>query len=212
MNSFKKILAQVLLAIVSVFFVSAAASDSVSSDPEALMRVAIGDVLKVLQQHEALYTSNPQQLRDKVEQAALPYFNVTRMAQLALAKHWRTASAAQRDIYLREFKTYLIRSYTKTLYLYRNTQAEIIGRDDKGADKTTVKVRVKNERGEAVILFLRLEQFAGEWKVLDINVEGISLVVTARGVFDDAINKQGLEGFLQDMIAQNKKAAGNEPD
>lgn len=185
-----------------------------SSDPVVIMQAAIDDVLAKLKANEALYKTNPQQLRDIVAHSALPHFALKRMGQLALAKHWRSATDAQREVYLREFERYLMRSYTSTLFLYRSASTEMMGRDNgisQGDDvnKTTLKLRVKNDRGEAVILFLRLLQQDKQWKIVDINVEGISLVVTARGVFDDEINKKGLAAFLQNMTEQNNKAALN---
>lgn len=181
------------------------------ADPAGVMQVAIENVLTQLKKHEALYQTDPEQLRVIVAESALPNLAIKRMAQLALAKHWRSASAQQREIYLREFQRYLIRSYTKTLYLYRNTKPEMLGRDNKKSSqsetKTTLKVRVNNERGEAVILFLRLELQDDKWKIVDINVEGISLVVTARGVFDEEINRTNLDAFLKNLTEQNDKAA-----
>ncbi len=183
-----------------------------AADPVAVMKVAIEDVLAQLKKHEALYQTDQEQLRTIVAESALPNLAIKRMAQLALAKHWRGASAEQRETYVREFQRYLIRSYTKTLYLYRNTKPEMLGQDSKGSDanKTTLKVRVNNERGEAVILFLRLELQDSVWKIVDINVEGISLVVTARGVFDEEINRTSLDAFLKNLTEQNNKAAVNQ--
>lgn len=180
-----------------------------TADPVPAMKIAIEDVLEQLKTHETLYQTDPEQLRNIVAKSALPSLYINRMAQLALAKHWRSASVQQRETYVREFQRYLIRSYTTTLYLYRNTQPEILGVKDKNDNKSTLKMRVNNDRGEAVILFLRLEIQNGDWKIVDINVEGVSLVITARGIFDEEINRIGLDAFLKNMAEQNNKAALN---
>lgn len=201
-----------LLILLGAVQVHAQQAKADASDPVVTMQAAIDDVLAKLKTNEALYKTNPQQLRDIVAHSALPHFAIKRMAQLALAKHWRSATEAQREVYLREFERYLMRSYTRTLFLYRSASTEMMGRDDNGPDKTILKLRVKNARGESVILFLRLVQQDNNWKIVDINVEGISLVVTARGVFDDEINKKGLAAFLQNMTEQNNKAALNDSE
>ena len=182
-----------------------------TADPVVVMQAAIEDVLVQIKNHESLFRSNPEQLRAIVAEAALPHLAIQRMAQLALAKHWRTASAQQRDIYLREFRRYLIRSYTKTLYSYRHAKPKILGvnnsANNEDARKTTLKVSVNNELGEVVMLFLRLELQDAAWKVVDINVDGVSLVVTARGAFDEEINRTSLDSFLNNLTEQNNKAA-----
>lgn len=178
-----------------------------ASDPMAVMQVAINDVLTALKDNELLYKSNPQALRDVVAKSALPNFNITRMAQLALAKHWRGASAQQREVYVYEFQRYLIRSYTETLYFYRNSKPEMVvaSISDKNENKATVKIYVDNDNREKVTIFLRVERTDGVWKIVDVNVEGVSLVITTRGVFDEEINKIGLDDFLKNLAAENNR-------
>ena len=132
------------------------------------------------------------------------------MAKLALGKNWKSATPQQQATIVREFQIYLMRSYVRTLYSYRYVKPEILSREDSGADKTVLKVSVKNERGSTVSLLLRLEKNENRWQILDINAEGISLVVTARGLFNDEISKKGLDGFIQSLIEQNKKASLND--
>ena len=181
------------------------------ADPAVVMKVAIDDVLAQLKSHEALYKDNPQQLRVMVADTVLPYFNVARIAQLALAQHWRSTTAPQRDAYVREFQRYLIRTYTETLFIYRNAKPEMLGThyNDKDNHKATLKLRATNEKGEPVILFLRLELKDDNWKVVDINVEGVSLVITTRGVFDEEIKKVGLDTFLINLAEKNNRAEGS---
>ena len=181
------------------------------ADPAVVMKVAIDDVLTQLKNHETLYKDNPQQLRVMVANTVLPHFNVARIAQLALAQHWRNARAQQREMYVREFQRYLIRTYTETLYIYRNTKPEMLGThyNDKDNHKATLKLRATNEKGEPVRLFLRLELKDDTWKVVDINVEGVSLVITTRGVFDEEIKKVGLDAFLNNLAEKNNRAEGS---
>jgi phospholipid transport system substrate-binding protein len=181
------------------------------ADPAAVMKVAIDDVLTQLKSHEALYKDNPQQLRAMIANTVLPHFNVARIAQLALAQHWRNTTAPQRDAYVREFQRYLIRTYTETLFIYRNTKPEMLGThyNEKDNHKATLKLRATNEKGEPVILFLRLELKDDNWKIVDINVEGVSLVITTRGVFDEEIKKVGLDAFLTNLAEKNNRAEGS---
>lgn len=179
-------------------------------DPSEEMRTAIADVLDCLKKNAALYQSNPPRLREIVAEVALPHIQIERMARLALGKYWPTVTAQQQAAYVTEFRSYLVRSYTNTLYIYRNTSPKIVSRSDSGPNKSTLKLNVKNERGATVVLFLRLENRGEGWKIIDINAEGISLVVTARGLFDNEISKVGFERFLSDMREQNRRAAAHE--
>ncbi len=179
-------------------------------DASEVIRVAIEDVLSTMRENEALYGNNPQKLQAIIEITALPYLSIPHMAKLSLGKNWKSATPQQQATIVREFQIYLMRSYVRTLYSYRYVKPEILSREDSGADKTVLKVSVKNERGSTVSLLLRLEKNENRWQILDINAEGISLVVTARGLFNDEISKKGLDGFIQSLIEQNKKASLND--
>jgi phospholipid transport system substrate-binding protein len=181
-----------------------------SGDASEVIRVAIEDVLSTMRENEALYGKNPQKLQTIIEKTALPYLSIQHMAKLALGKNWKSATPQQQATIVREFQIYLMRSYVRTLYSYRYVKPEILSREDSGANKTVLKVSVKNERGSIVSLLLRLEKNENRWQILDINAEGISLVVTARGLFNDEISKKGLDGFIQSLIDQNKKASLND--
>jgi phospholipid transport system substrate-binding protein len=181
-----------------------------SGDASEVIRVAIEDVLSTMRENEALYGNNPQKLQAIIEKTALPYLSIQHMAKLALGKNWKSATPQQQATIVREFQIYLMRSYVRTLYSYRYVKPEILSREDSGTDKTVLKVSVKNERGSTVSLLLRLEKNENRWQILDINAEGISLVVTARGLFNDEITKKGLDGFIQSLIEQNKKASLND--
>lgn len=179
-------------------------------DATEVIRVAIDDVLSTMRANEALFANDPKKLQEMIEKTALPNLSIKHMAKLALGKNWNSATPQQQETFVHEFQTYLLRSYIRTLYSYRYVKPEILSRDDVGADKTVLKVSVKNERGNTVSLLLRLEKNDGRWQILDISAEGISLVVTARGLFNDEITKKGMDGFIQSLIEQNKKASLND--
>lgn len=178
-----------------------------SDDPAEVIKAATENVLSIMRNNEALYHENPEQLSRAVEKSVLPYLNVARMAQLSMGPHWKLADQTQRTTIIREFQTYLIHAYINTLFLYRNTKLELVSRDDKAKDKTLLKTRVKNEQGKAVNLFLRVEKDDDQWQILDVNVEGVSLITTAKDLFDDEIKKTGVSGFIESLIQQNKKAS-----
>ena len=179
---------------------------AVAADPADVIRVAIGEVMSAMRNNEKLYKDNPDEFQEIVGKIALPYLSIPHMAQLSMGKNWRGMSDEQRVTIIKEYQTYLIRSYTNTLFLYRYTKPEVINRTDNGDNKTVLKVSVKNELGNVISLFIRLEKNDNHWQILDVSVEGVSLVITSRGQFDDEISKKGIDGFIQSFSEQNKKA------
>jgi phospholipid transport system substrate-binding protein len=47
----------------------------------------------------------------------------------------------------------------------------------------------------------------GEWKVVDVSVDGISLVRSYRGSFASEIKSNGLDSLLSKLLEKNNKLA-----
>jgi len=180
---------------------------AVASDPTSVMNAAIDQVLALMRANEALYNEQPEAFNQKVEQAALPYLAITRMAQLSMGTHWREASEAQQQSVVAEFKDYLLRTYTRTLFAYRNATPKIVSQRDSGKGRSNLKIMVRDQAGKRANVLLRLEQNkASEWQLIDVVVEGVSMVVTVRGQFDTEIKNNGMDGFISNLQAQNRAA------
>jgi len=50
----------------------------------------------------------------------------------------------------------------------------------------------------------------GEWKVVDVAIDGVSLVSTYRGSFASEIRKNGMDALITKLIDKNTKIAVNE--
>jgi len=62
--------------------------------PDALIKTTVQDVLGIVKQDKDIQAGNQKKILALVDAKVLPHFDFTRMTQLAVGKHWRTASAA----------------------------------------------------------------------------------------------------------------------
>ena len=93
------------------------------------------------------------------------------------------------------------------MYVYRNAQPQIVSTQDAGKGRSNLKIAVRDEAGQRVNVLLRLElSKANQWQLIDVVVEGVSMVVTVRGQFDGDIKKLGMDGFIANLKAQNRAA------
>ncbi len=58
------------------------------------------------------------------EEKILPNFNFERVCRLVLGKYWTTASKEQKEVFQREFRSLLLRTYASALSKYRNQTIE----------------------------------------------------------------------------------------
>jgi phospholipid transport system substrate-binding protein len=126
------------------------------------------------------------------------------MIRLAMGRAWRQASPAQQQALTDEFKSLLVRTYSKALTEYRNQSIDYKPLKMQPGD-TDVKVttEIRQPGGKPIQLDYSLERQDNRWKVYDIEVGGISLVANYRNSFTAEISKGGIDGLIQSLRAKN---------
>lgn len=179
------------------------AAHAVPNDPLSLVELTVDQVLADMKTNEAVYSQDKDKLQAMVLKRMAPHFNFNRMTQLSMGKHWGTASSAQKGAISKEFRQLLARTYANSMFTFRNEQIAVQGKQKGNERSTTVKVRVSSSSGQPVDLLLRMENRNERWQVIDVVVDGISLVITYRGAFNEGIAKAGIDGLIADMKNDN---------
>ncbi len=179
-------------------------------DPVAVVRATAERVLAALEaEHEAL-AAHPERVYGLVEAHVLPRFDFEAMARLALGRFWRRATPAQRRRFVREFRTLLVRSYATALLEYSGEPIEYLPlRGDPAAGEVTVRTRIAQPGGFPVEIDYRMRRGRdGRWRVVDVAVDGVSLVANYRSSFAAEIRARGIEGLIRTLAARNRGDGG----
>ena len=175
--------------------------------PDALVRTSIDEVLAIIKADKELQGGNPQKLYALVEEKVLPHFDFSRMTRLAVGRNWAQASDAQKEALTKEFQTLLVRTYSTSLSQYRNQTIDVKPAKFAPADKdTTVKTVVNQPGGQPIPIDYGMERTDKGWKVYDVVVDGVSLVTTYRGSFNDQIQKSGIDGLVKTLADRNRSS------
>ncbi len=178
-------------------------------DPDVLVKETVREVLDIVRADKDLRAGNQKKLLELVDAKVLPHFNFERMTKLAVGKAWRTATPEQRQVLQTEFRTLLVRTYTKAFTSYRDQTVEVKPlKLDSSMTEVTVKTAiVKPGAQQPILVDYDLEKTPDGWKVYDLTVEGVDLVATKRGEFADYIQQSGVDGLIKRLTDLNRKAA-----
>ncbi|GGP23549.1 MlaC/ttg2D family ABC transporter substrate-binding protein [Silvimonas iriomotensis] len=177
----------------------AAATDT----PEQIVRNVSKDVLDILKKGE----KNPAAVRDQVDAKLVPLADFNRMTALAVGRYWKSATPDQQAALTKEFRTMLVRTYLSALTIYKNSSVDVKGsRPGDSADEQTVQTEVNLPGQKPIGLDFNFEKADNGWKVYDISVEGISFINSHRNQFGTVIRKDGIDGLIQQLAAQNANA------
>jgi phospholipid transport system substrate-binding protein len=73
-----------------------------------------------------------------------------------------------------------------------------------GADRATVRTEIIRPDGPKVSVDYLLTNRSGDWKVYDIIIENVSLVVTYRSEYAAIIKRDGMDGLLKQLADRNR--------
>ena len=197
----------VALAVTALALFAGATAFAQELAPDALARKSIDEVLAVIRADKELQNGNPKKLHALVEEKILPHFDFNRMTRLAVGRNWAQASDAQKEALTREFQTLLVRTYSTSISQYRNQTIDVKPAKIASGDKdTVVKTVVNQPGGQPSPIDYAMERTDKGWKVYDVMVDGVSLVTTYRGSFNEQVQKGGVDGLVKTLADRNRTA------
>jgi phospholipid transport system substrate-binding protein len=135
------------------------------------------------------------------------------LGRLVLGRYWREAKPAQRTEYLHLFRRFMLQTFAQRLRQYTGTD---MGRSDErfqiiasravGQRDILVQSRVAPPSSQPLRVDWRLRERADEPVIIDLIVEGISLLVTQRSEFAAVLERGGIEGLLAELRARVQTA------
>ncbi|HKW38587.1 MAG TPA: ABC transporter substrate-binding protein [Burkholderiales bacterium] len=175
--------------------------------PDVLVKTITDDVAAAIKKDKDIRAGDAAKAADLIEAKIVPHFNFTRMARIAMARNWRTATPEQQKELAAEFKTLLVRTYSTALTNYRDQQIEYKPLRAKPDDtEVTVKSEVRQSgSSQPVSIDYEMEKTDKGWKVYDVKVGGVSLVTTYRDTFASEVREHGVDGLIKSLAAKNRE-------
>jgi phospholipid transport system substrate-binding protein len=173
--------------------------------PDALVKRVTDELLAMIKVDKDLQSGNTRRVVEAAEQKVLPHFDFARMTRLAVGRNWAQASDAQKEALTKEFRTLLVRTYSASLTAYRNQTIEVKPSKMSAQDKdVVVRTAVLQQGGPSIPIDYAMEKGDSGWKVYDVVIDGVSLVTTYRGSFNDQIQKGGIDGLVKTLAERNR--------
>ncbi len=177
-----------------------------AKSPHQIIEEASGQVLEVLKRDEEAIRQDPSKINDLVDEIILPICDLERMGKYILAKHWKAASQEQRNAFITEFKKMLIRTYGKHMAEYSSASIEIVPEkktEKKLYQSVGTKLDLKNGTQPLLIDYIfRADE--NSTKLVDVRVEGMSILRTFRTAFTYEIAETSLDALIQRIANTNR--------
>jgi len=195
-----------LLTIMSLLIASAwwtTAPDAVAADADLFMNQLWGQTVEVLSKK----VPRAERLT-RFRQLYLADFDGPSIARFVLGRYWHSASEQEQQEFLKLFEDYVVFVYGTRLSNFNGERFKVRGsRTDESG--TIVSTDIVSPNGDAPIkVDWRLITDHGSFKINDVIIEGISMLVTQRSEFATVIQRHGGRvGELLTMMRERTKTA-----
>lgn len=186
---------------------SAPTHSAADREPQEVVIATVESVIARVNAERELLEASPEKIYEVINDLILPNFDFLNMSKWVLGRQWGKATAQQRAVFAEEFKTLLVRTYAKALLGFTNEK--VVYLETLTGSKPNI-VMVKTEiRSDAspnsTPVNYTMHISGGDWKVVNVAFEGVSLVETYRKSFASEIRNNGLASLIQKLTDKNEK-------
>ena len=175
--------------------------------PEELVRKVTQDVLDAIRSDKQLAAGDRQKALKLAEEKVLPHIDFEEATRLAVGRAWAQATPEQRKKLVEEFRRMLVRTYSNAISAYEGQTMKVLPvRMKPGDTEVTVHNQYIRAGGTPLPVDYQMHKTDQGWKIYDITVEGVSLVLTYRSEFDAVVKQSGIDGLIKRLEEKNTPA------
>lgn len=194
----------VVLSLLLIFSWSSAFATAAEPPAQALVRSTAESFLERLRADAAQNAADPGHLLASAESMVLPHFDFDLMSQRALGRYWRDFLPEQRARFVQEFRKLMLRTYANTLNDYRDAEIAYLPSRQLAPEAMRVRTEVARPNGGPINIDYEVRQQAEGWKICDVALNGVSLIISYRAGFAKDIGTLGVEGIIAQLAERNQ--------
>ena len=176
--------------------------------PDQLVQKITNDILAAIKSDKELAAGDKQKAIKLAEEKVLPYIDFEQATRLAVGRAWSQASPEQKKRLVSEFRNMLVRTYSNAVSAYQGQTLKVLpSRGKEDPEDTVVRTQFVRAGGQPLPIEFHMRQAEKTWKVYDIVVEGVSLVMTYRSEFDAVVKQEGVDGLIKRLAQKNTPAS-----
>jgi phospholipid transport system substrate-binding protein len=171
------------------------------NDPEELLRNKWDATVSILQNKDI----DQKAKEKKISKIISPIFDFPLMAKLALGrKHWPKLTPPQRDKFTQLFTERLKKLYWEKIALYKDEKVLFKSKEQK--KKTLYIPSELTYKDKKVAILYKLRKVDKRWKNYDVEIQGVSILLTFRSQFDEILRR----GTVKDLLSRLEKPPPND--
>ena len=140
--------------------------------------------------------------RETLHHIFLTALDTKSIGRFVLGRYWRTIKPQQKAEYLRLFPAYVASIYAGQFNNYQGETFTALRSSPIGRSRFQVNAEIQTPKGAKFAVTFRVRRDGNSYRVLDVAVEGASLIVTKRDEFASVLRRKGMDVLLAHLRRQ----------
>ena len=194
----KNITFQVLRLLALSLLLPAVGASAQIKAAEDLVEQTTAEMLTLIEEAQVYVDEDPERFYVEVEALLNPVIDFPRFARSVMAAHYKRATPEQRERFAEGFKWSLVRTYALALTEFNDGGVNIVPSDrpPKRPDRASVKQEIRSEGDVYPVIYSMAQKKEGEWRVMNIIINGINMGLTYRNQFASAVKDPAYGGDM----------------
>jgi phospholipid transport system substrate-binding protein len=179
------------------------------TSPLPVLEQTANQIIDTLKTHQSQLKTDPNIVNQVIQRYLLPHVDVVGMSRSVLGREaWMKATPAEKTDFTQVFTKLVIRTYASPLRDYSGETIKFL--PIRGSYETRfVRVNsvISRPNGQNIPLSYQLVWQNNQWKIYDLNVEGVSLLQSFRSQFGNMLQHSTLRDLILHMQKMPKKGS-----
>ena len=178
-----------LLFFSSLFFFNQSFAESSSEYVEKIHE----DIVLVVRAKQDIYEENPEEFIKAISFALQPLVDFKRISRNVMGRYYKDANKEQIEKFNKVFKASLLETYSKTLAEFKDEEILVsseVKKSPKG-NKEKVSLQIVTSTKVYPAIYDMYLNKQGQWKLINIVINGVNLGLTFRNQFYSLMEKEG---------------------
>ncbi len=134
-------------------------------------------------------------------------FAMEKIGRFAAGKFWREMSDEQKTQYQTLFEEWILKTYSIRFGSYAGETVNVQKTIKAGQSDVFVRTQITNSNGRALKVDWRVRRIDDRLKIIDVVVEGVSMLVTQKAEFNAVLRQRGVDGLINILRTQLDRMA-----
>jgi phospholipid transport system substrate-binding protein len=190
------------LAIALILIAAGPAQAGPASLPESTMRTTVDAAFLVLKDKQLAGRAHRAERVASLRRVADRAFDWGEMARSSLGAAWRGLTPDQRTRFVEVFKDVLAGEYIDDIDRFQGTETVTVDGSTPQGEEVVVHSTLTTASRDRVPIDYRMRAQAERWMVVDLSIEGVSLVNHFRRTFRDALVNMTVDQLIERLRRQ----------